>query len=349
MNILNDNASRGVLIVIPCLNEEAHIERLVLQMVDAAWSRPMRIVIADGGSTDRTRLIAEGLAGRYDNVIYLHNRKRLQSAAVNAAVSAYGHDAEFVIRLDAHAAYPDNYCQSLLEEAESVRADSVVVAMETVGHGRFQSAVAAAQNSKLGNGGSLHRQSGHTGRWVDHGHHALMRIDAFRAVNGYDESFSHNEDAELDIRLVRSGFKIWLAGQTSLTYYPRASPLPLFRQYVKYGHGRVRTIQKHHARPKLRQLAPAVVVPASCLIFVAPFVSAAVLPFLTWFVMCLGYGAMLGVRQQRVSIMMAGPAAIIMHFGWSLGFWQAVIFKPGAQANDNQRDDSGVATIAVSG
>ena len=44
---------------------------------------------------------------------------------------------------------------------------------------------------------------GAEGHWADHGHHALMRISAFRAVGGYDESFSHNEDAELDYRLGR--------------------------------------------------------------------------------------------------------------------------------------------------
>ena len=33
-----------------------------------------------------------------------------------------------------------------------------------------------------------------------------MRIAAFRGVGGYDESFSHNEDAELDYRLRQAGY-----------------------------------------------------------------------------------------------------------------------------------------------
>ena len=94
--------------------------------------------------------------------------------------------------------------------------------MATMGFGAFQKATAFAQNSKLGNGGSPHRQ-GAKGHWTDHGHHALMRISAFRAVGGYDESFSHNEDAELDYRLRAAGYRIWMTDKTFMVYYPRAS------------------------------------------------------------------------------------------------------------------------------
>ena len=50
-----------------------------------------------------------------------------------------------------------------------------------------------------------------------------MSIPAFRAVGGYDESFSHNEDAELDYRLNAAGYRIWMTDKTLMVYYPRAS------------------------------------------------------------------------------------------------------------------------------
>ena len=68
---------------------------------------------------------------------------------------------------------------------------------------------------------------GAKGHWTDHGHHALMRVAAFRAVGGYDESFSHNEDAELDYRLRAAGYRIWMTDKTFMVYYPRAS-VPAF-------------------------------------------------------------------------------------------------------------------------
>jgi hypothetical protein len=76
------------------------------------------------------------------------------------------------------------------------------------------------EHSILGNGGAAHRnETG--GRWVEHGHHALMTINAFRAVGGYDETFTHNEDAELDARLKAERFHIYLTAETQVTYYPR--------------------------------------------------------------------------------------------------------------------------------
>jgi succinoglycan biosynthesis protein ExoA len=314
-----------ILTVIPCLNEEDYLERLVRQLVAAGKTLPMRIVIADGGSSDRTPHIARNLTAQNPNVLLLDNPKRAQGAAVNLAVAAYGDQAEFLIRIDAHADYPDDYCQTLIEEARKTGAASVVGAMNTAGKTWFQQAAAAAQNSKLGNGGSAHRIIGWDGKWADHGHHALMRIDAFRAVGGYDESFSHNEDAELDARLQKAGFKIWLTGKTALTYYPRSAPISLFRQHVRFGYGRARNILKHRAWPKFRQLAPAAVLPAVLLALLKSICWIAALPLALWSTFCLGYGIALSIKAGDIRIAAAGPAAMLMHFGWSIGFWQAML------------------------
>ena len=221
---------QNILVVIPCLNEEENIERIVRQIAEDNQDLFFQISIVDGGSKDRTKEIATRLCNEYTNVSLLDNPKRLQSAAINLAVKTYGDEADTLIRIDAHADYPHNYCETLLDEANKTGADAVVVAMNTVGKSDFQIAVAAAQNSILGNGGSAHRNVSQKGKWVDHGHHALIRIAAFRSVGGYDESFSHNEDAELDMRLGKASYKIWLTGETMLTYYPRDNAIGLFRQ-----------------------------------------------------------------------------------------------------------------------
>lgn len=305
------------LVVIPCLNEERTIEPLARQLLRAGLTR---IVIADGGSTDATVSIVKRLASENPAITYLHNPKRLQSAAVNLAAAIYGKECEYLIRLDAHADYPDDYCARLLAEAEATGAASIVVAMETKGITPFQRAVAAAQNSLLGNGGSAHRAGVSQGRYVDHGHHALMRLSAFSETGGYDEAFSHNEDAELDTRLRKAGHKIWLTAGTKLTYYPRSSPLKLFRQYLNYGCGRIHNIYKHHTPPKPRQMAPALVLPAILLALFTPLA----LPFMLWAAICLGYGAWLGVKAKDKWVLLSGPAAMLMHAGWSLGFWLGV-------------------------
>jgi succinoglycan biosynthesis protein ExoA len=320
------NSGCRTLVVIPCLNEVRHLENVVTTLVNGKVPS-MAMVIVDGGSTDGSVALAHDLAARFSSVSMLANPKRIQSAGVNLAVQTFGKHAEFLIRIDAHADYPKDYCHVLIEEAERTHASSVVVGMKTAGDQWFQRAVARAQNSLLGNGGSGHRVISKNGRWTEHGHHALMRIDAFLRVGGYDESFSHNEDVELDTRLRQNGYKIWLTGRTSITYYPRSSPASLFRQSVNLGAGRARTMFKHRKTAKLRHFAVAMVLPVGLLACASPMAWLAVVPLATWVALCLGYGLFLGLKERSSSGIAAGPAAMIMHAGWSVGFWRSVMWK----------------------
>lgn len=312
------------LIIVPCLNEAKHIEPLIEKLDPALDDLNARIVVADGGSTDGTREIVARISETDHRVILLDNPRRLQSAAINLAVSTFGRDYEYFIRIDAHGDYPDDYCQRLVEEAEETEADSVVVAMETVGFGMFQKATAFAQNSKLGNGGSKHRE-GAEGHWTDHGHHALMRVNAFETVGGYDETFSHNEDAELDYRLKKAGFGIWMTDKTRMIYYPRSSVKTLFRQYLGYGRGRAKNILKHGNMPKLRQMLPLAVVPVFIGAFLAVLNWIAVIPFSLWAIACVGYGFWMAVGQRNPYGPLAALSAMVMHFAWSAGFWMELL------------------------
>ncbi len=288
-------------------------------------------MIADGGSTDGSIAIAKRLAGNHSNVKYLHNSRKIQSAALNSAACQFGQERDFLIRIDAHCRYPDRYCQRLITAQKSAGAASVVVSMVAEGRTCFQRAAAAAQNSLLGNGGSAHRkESG--GRYTDHGHHALMKLPAFLAVGGYDEQFTHNEDAELDTRLTQAGYNIWLTAQSPIVYYPRKTAKALLRQYLNYGAGRASTVLKHRRRLKLRQSLPLAVAPA---VLLSPFgliLPVAAVPCAVWAALCVTYGAMLGLRSRDLCKGLSGFAAMIMHLGWSFGFLRefllSAIVKP---------------------
>jgi len=323
---------KDVLIVIPCLNEEAHLAALLINLL--ADSGAATIVVADGRSTDNSRLIVEELAAIHPRLHLLDNPARLQSAGVNLAVRCFGEGMRWLVRVDAHCGYPPQYAASLVRAAVAQGATSVVVPMITKGEGCFQRAAAAAQNSVLGNGGSSHRRLT-TGRFIDHGHHALFDLALFSAVGGYDESFSHNEDAELDLRLMAAGGRIWLEPSLALTYWPRRAPGPLFRQYKGYGSGRARTLARHGTRMKLRQAAPLAVAPALALAAVglllvplAPLALLLTLPALSWAGLCLGFGLLLGLRERSACVAGAGWAAIVMHSAWSFGFWRARLTGP---------------------
>ena len=317
-------ADESVLIVIPCLNEARVIADVIARILgDDRLDCPL-VLVVDGGSTDGSPGIVRRIAATDDRVRLVLNPKRLQSAGVNLAALRGEPGATWLVRVDAHAHYPANYVSTLVAEARRTGADSVVVAMDTQGSTFFQRAVAAAQNSRLGAGGSAHRNGGGAA-WVDHGHHALFSLAAFRAIGGYDESFSHNEDAELDVRLTHSGRRIWLTDQTQIVYYPRATPQALWRQYLNYGKGRARNVLKHHTRLKIRQALPLGVAPAVLLAAAAPWFWPLAIPAVAWTLLALSYGLVIGLRKRDLPSALCGVAAMIMHLGWSAGFWIHIV------------------------
>jgi succinoglycan biosynthesis protein ExoA len=323
--------TKRALIVIPTLNEARAVAGVIERILDDERLVDPLVVVADGGSTDNTREIVRDIAARDGRVRLIANPGRLQSAALNLAASAIAGDRAWLVRVDAHATYPRNYASSLLEEAMRTGATSVVVSMDTVGETVFQRAVAAAANSRLGAGGAPHRAPT-KGQWVDHGHHALYELAAFEAAGGYDETFSHNEDAELDLRLAKTGGRIWLTDTVRIGYHPRRTGGALWKQYFGYGKGRARTVLKHYTPLKIRQALPLAVAPAVLGLALAPVAWAFALPALLWATTALGFGLVLAARRRDAAVALAGPAAMIMHLAWSAGFWAQLLGHRGERA-----------------
>jgi succinoglycan biosynthesis protein ExoA len=250
----------------------------------------------------------------------LANPGRLQAAGMNLAAAAADPASDVLIRIDAHAAYPEDYVARLLAALGASGADSVVVRLRTVGKGCFQKAVAAASNGFLGTGGAEHRLGG-VSRFVDHGHHAAFRRAAYVALGGYDPGFATNEDAEFDVRLRKRGGRIWFAADIVVDYVPRATARALARQYFRYGRGRAANVLKHRGPLRLRQLAP----PALLLLLVA---AAAVSPLNPLSLAVPGaYLSLLAVaaagaalRRRDACVLGAAVAVPVMHLSWAAGF-----------------------------
>jgi len=249
---MTTDPERTVLVVIPTLNEVRTVEAVVQSLrSDPPSGARVVTVIADGGSRDGTVELAQRMASADDSLRFVANPRRIQSAAVNLAVRQFGDGADVLVRCDAHAHYPRGFVASLLGSLERSGADAVVVPMDSSGSGCFQKAVAWVSNTWAGTGGSAHRGGRRSG-FVDHGHHAAFRMESFRRAGGYDESYTHNEDAELDCRQRGLGSRIWLDADIRLTYHPRATPRALARQYYAYGRGRSRTVRRHPGSMRAR-------------------------------------------------------------------------------------------------
>ena len=152
-----DGAS--VLVVVPTLNEAAHIKACLMSILEGTVSlSKSSLVVVDGGSHDKTRKIVRRLAERHPQISLVDNPQRLQSAGINRAVERYARgEHRVLIRCDAHAIYPADYIERLTARLTQTGAASVVTVMDATGETPFARAAAWIVDTPLGSGGSAHR------------------------------------------------------------------------------------------------------------------------------------------------------------------------------------------------
>jgi succinoglycan biosynthesis protein ExoA len=316
-----DALARPVPIVIPTLNEAAHIRHVIKSLDDQGDGRRYRFIVVDGGSSDDTVGIALSLRHEGHLIEVLHEPRKIQSAGVNrAAKSLRSADDPVFVRCDAHGSYPPGYVQQLLAKIEETKADSIVVPIDSVGRNYKQQAIAWVSNGPIGSGGSRHRAGRRSG-WINHGHHAAFRTERFVTLGGYDDAFTPNEDAEYDARLTAAGGRIYLDATVRMVYFPRSTFMSLAAQYYRYGKARARTVVARPQTLRLRQVA----VPGNLLLVCAGGAGWPVaIEFLTW--PALYTGALvttsffyMAAKRSAVGLL-TGVAALTMHSAWGFGF-----------------------------
>lgn len=321
-------AGACVLVAVPTLNEEKHIEACLRSLLTGDDRlADIRIVVADGGSTDKTCQIVEQLIPEFPGLSLIHNPKRLQSAAVNVvARDCAAPGTKYLVRCDAHAVYPQGFIMQVADALVRTGADSIVVPMDAFGETCFQRANAWIVDTPLGSGGSAHRGGRKSGD-VDHGHHAGFMLSRFLQIGGYDETFSHNEDAEYDQRLTHAGGRIFMDADIRLSYAPRATIKSLARQYYNYGRGRARNLRKHNTRPRLRQLIPVLNLLGLAGSITMAFLLPWMLAYPALYLSALAAASVfIAIQRKSICGLLAGLASGVMHTAWATGFLRQFIF-----------------------
>jgi glycosyltransferase involved in cell wall biosynthesis len=321
-----------VSVVMPCLNEERRIVGALESLVDDWLLAEGEVLVMDGGSVDGTRrLIAEfaerrGGTGEAASIRVLDNPGRFQVFGLNDGIRAAR--GEFIVRADAHCLFPPGYvrtCVDLLRAKESEGAANVGGVMEPIGTEFRQRAVALAMRHPLGVGDARFHLGTKSG-FTDTVYLGAFRKSVLEDIGLFDDGQRTNQDAELNLRFLRSGHKIYLDHTLRVRYFPRETFTALARQYFAYGNGRARTTRKHRRVTSWRQILPPLFVPAAGVAVVVGFVQP-----LAWLLPAAYFAAVLlgavlipasGKEQpndlkERIA---AAWAMIIMHFSWGAGF-----------------------------
>lgn len=255
-----------VTIAIPCLNEEDHIETCVATIAAQDYPRNrMEILVADGGSTDRTLPILRRLAEEDRRILVLHNEGRIQATGLNQIIRRAKGD--IIVRMDVHAEYARDYVSKCVEVLERTGADNAGGAQRVKAKTWFQRALGAALESPLGVGGAAYRSAEREG-FVDTVFLGAFRRSVFEKVGLFDPGAITNEDAELNQRIVAAGGKVYLSRDIVVHYHPRRSLGALAKQYFRYGRGRARTLLKTRSLPSVRPILPLLLVTGGAVMLV---------------------------------------------------------------------------------
>mgnify|MGYP006079238763 CR=1 FL=1 len=210
------------------------------------------IAIAVGPSSDNTEFEAHRLAQANPAITVVSNPTGRTPAALHAAINATTGDV--VVRVDARSQLPSDCIRNALETMSETGAGNVGAIQQPVGSTSTERAIAAAMCSRLGSGGAQYRH-GQESLEVETAYLGVFRRSALEEVGGCDESFIHNQDSELNIRLRKAGYQVWPDPRMRVAYRPRPSLRSLARQYWEYGWWRAITLRRHPGSMKLRQAA----------------------------------------------------------------------------------------------
>lgn len=225
-----------VSVVIPCYNEEKYLQGCLDSILDQNYPTDrFEILLADGMSKDRTRLIMREYAGRYSQLQWFENSKMILPVGLNVLIrKAKG---EVVIRLDAHSSFPNDYISQCVKYLSEYNVDCVGGLWETRAGADtvIAKAIVLALTSLFGVGGSKFRLGINKPMLVETVPFACYRRDVFDRIGFFNEDMVRNEDVEFNTRLKKSGGKILLHPAISSVYFARPDILSATKQKFQDG------------------------------------------------------------------------------------------------------------------
>ena len=320
---------KTVSIIIPCRNEEKYIGKCFDSIIAQDYPKDkVEVLIVDGMSDDGTRGILVTYMREYPFVRLLDNPQKIVSTALNIGIKSA--QANIIIRMDVHTEYAPDYITKCLQLLEQTGADNVGGAWVPKGKTYLQKAISIAFQSSFSSGGAGSHDVQHEGP-VDSVYLGCWQKTILERIGLFDEELVRNQDDELNLRLIRSGGKIWQSPEIKSWYYPRDSIVALFKQYGQYGYWKVRVIQKHKIPASIRHVVPGTFVGLLAILAVlSPFsqLSLKILAGLLAFYLFANTGASFLACKEPSKWKYIPVMPIIFaayHFGYGYGFLRGIL------------------------
>ena len=329
-----------VSIIVPCLNEQATIQKLLasLRLQTYPLGR-MEVVVADGLSTDNTREEITSFSREHPDlsVRVVENRARSIPSGVNQAIRESR--GGIIIRLDAHSMPIPEYVERCVAAHQDGKGDNVggVWDIHPGADTWIADSISSAAAHPLGVGDAMYRLNAKPGA-VDTVPFGSFRRSLIERIGAFDETLLSNEDYEFNTRVREAGGVVWLDPSIRSVYFARGTLGKLAVQYLRYGYWKLKMLKRYPRTLRWRQALP----PAFVFLLVSLSVlslwfgfarSLLALQLTAYFTVLLMAGIQLAVRKKKGYLVWGLPLSIAtMHVCWGAGFlWSGFVslFKNG--------------------
>ncbi len=244
-----------VSVVIPVRNEQNYLEACFQSILSQTYPKEsMELIFVDGKSTDSTYSLLKQYEARFPTLIQvLENPHRTVPYAMNLGIRAS--KGIYIIRMDAHAEYAEDYISQCVRYLEQSDADNVGGAAITKSKGFLGGAIAQMLSSRFGVGNSAFRTDGKDG-YVDTVPFGAFRREVFEKYGYYDERLTRNQDNEMNYRIRKGGGKILMSHDIRLAYYCRDTLRGILKMGIQNGKWNIITLFLCPGAMSMRHFVP---------------------------------------------------------------------------------------------
>ena len=244
-----------VSVIVPMRNEENYIEKCLQSILSQDFPLDkLEVIVVDGLSKDKSQEIVNYYVEKYPNTVRLiENVNKTAPYAMNIGIEKSV--GKYIVRLDAHSEYANDYISKCIATIEETDADNVGGLLITRGVGLIGEAFAKVLSSKFGVGDSGFRTNASSG-YVDTVPFGTYKRETFEKYGFYDTRLTRNQDNELNYRIRKNGGKIYLNSNIKLIYFCRNTIPDILRQSFENGKWNIITTKLCPGAMSLRHFVP---------------------------------------------------------------------------------------------
>jgi len=329
-----------VSVIIPTKNEEKRISSCIESLENSDYPKDkFELIVIDGCSVDKTIDIVKKMQKKYKNIRLICTDGANTSVGRNIGIKSASGD--IIINFSGHALAEKNFIRILSTKLQySENSIAGVGCKDRIPMDQLSSIaqyIECITNTKLG--GSILNQYENMmlpeEGFADSISFTAYKREIFEKVGFFDPALPSGDDAELNLRIRKAGYKLLYTPTTCVYRYRREKLKDFFWQMFNYGRSRMQIIKAHLNSIRLVYLIPALFVVYLFTFFALLFLKNMML-FTAWgsvfsiyFLLILGFSIKLLFSKKNLKLLIFCPILyFIQHFAYGLGLLlETVPFK----------------------